>query len=110
MPTRVTEKSATLIDNIFSSMTFQNSFVIVSDISDHFPVLSDLLLPNMQAPRSSPSTSPYFVTEKNLEALKTKLQECQAPATNSTYGKHTKVLLQLVTYKNSQLIRIYSNH
>ena len=76
IPTRVTEKSATLIDNIFSSMTFQNSFVIVSDISDHFPVLSDLLLPNMQGPRSSRSTSPYFVTEKNLEALKTKLQEC----------------------------------
>jgi len=76
IPTRVTEKSATLIDNIFSSLTFQNSFVIVSDISDHLPVLSDLLLPNMQAPRFSPSTSPYFVTEKNLEALKTKLQEC----------------------------------
>ena len=74
--TRLTEKSATLIDNILSSLTFQNSFVIVNDISDHFPFLSDLLLPNMQAPRFSPSTLPYFVTEKNLEALKTKLQEC----------------------------------
>ena len=73
IPTRVTEKSETLIDNIISSLTFQNSFVIVSDISNHFPVLSDLLLPNMQAPQSSPSASLYFVMEKNLEALKTKL-------------------------------------
>ena len=110
MPTRVTEKSANLIDNIFSSMTFQNSLVIASDISDHFPVISDLLLPNMQAPRSSPSTSPYFITENNLEALKTKLQECQAPAANTTYGKDTKFLLELITYKNSKLIIIYSNH
>ena len=76
IPTRVTEKSATLINNLFFSLTFRNSFVIVNDISDHFPVLSDLLLPNMQAPRFSPSTSPYFVTENNFEASKTKLQEC----------------------------------
>ena len=38
--------------------------------------MTNPLLPNMQAPRFSPSTSPYFVTEKNLEALKTKLQDC----------------------------------
>ena len=76
IPTRVTEKSSALIDNIFLSLTFQNSFVIDSDTSDYFPVLSDLIFPNMQVPRFSPSTSPYFVTEKNLEALKTKLQKC----------------------------------
>ena len=39
-PKRITESSATLIDNIFSSLSSQNIAVIISDISDHFPVCS----------------------------------------------------------------------
>jgi hypothetical protein len=40
-PTRVTKDSATLIDNIFTTDNFNNSFqkgIIKADISDHFPI------------------------------------------------------------------------
>ena len=38
-PTRITEESATLIDNIFTSNPNNfNSGIIITDISDHFPV------------------------------------------------------------------------
>ena len=39
-PTRVTQKSATLIDNVFISKKLQNNFassILIDDISDHFP-------------------------------------------------------------------------
>ena len=37
-PTRVTERSATLIDNIYSnSSTIHSSAILINDISDHFP-------------------------------------------------------------------------
>ena len=39
-PTRVTQKSAALIDNVFISKKLQNNFassILIDDISDHFP-------------------------------------------------------------------------
>ena len=48
-PTRVTRKTATLIDNILLSQRLQQnttSKVIIDDISDHFPIL--VLLPNQK--------------------------------------------------------------
>ena len=40
-PTRVIETSATLIDNIFTTLQpFPDSGIIISDISDHFPVFA----------------------------------------------------------------------
>jgi len=42
-PTRVTERSATLIDNIFSNNIQDNDLlngILLTDISDHFPVFS----------------------------------------------------------------------
>ena len=41
IPTRVTPSSSTLIDNCFSNnfLTSHSSYVLVTDISDHFPVL-----------------------------------------------------------------------
>ena len=39
-PTRVTQKSATLIDNVFISKKLQSNFassILIDDISDHFP-------------------------------------------------------------------------
>ena len=41
-PTRITNNSATLIDNILISRSLQqnyNSFVVIEDISDHFACL-----------------------------------------------------------------------
>ena len=38
-PTRVTETASTIIDNIFNnSQPFPSSGIIISDLSDHFPV------------------------------------------------------------------------
>ena len=39
-PTRVTELSATLIDNIFSNSTPppETAGIVLSDISDHYPI------------------------------------------------------------------------
>ena len=40
-PTRVTNHSATLLDNIFSnSVQILNSAIILSDITDHFPIIT----------------------------------------------------------------------
>ena len=44
-PTRVTQKSATLIDNVFISKKLQHNFassILIDDISDHFPSLITL--------------------------------------------------------------------
>ena len=40
IPTRITNTTASLLDNIFSSLTLVQNFVLTSDISDHFPVFS----------------------------------------------------------------------
>lgn len=46
-PTRVTDTSCTLIDNIFCNVQpFPDSGIIVSDISDHFPVYARIDLDN----------------------------------------------------------------
>ena len=37
LPTRLTDTSATLIDNVFSNINFQSSGLLVSNLSDHFP-------------------------------------------------------------------------
>ena len=42
-PTRITQQSATLIDNIFISEILQHNFdsaVIINDISDHLPIIT----------------------------------------------------------------------
>ena len=54
-PTRVTRKTATLIDNILLSQKLQyeaNPKIIIDDISDHFPIL--VLLPNQKKAKKEP--------------------------------------------------------
>lgn len=44
-PTRVTHRSSTLIDNIYIPINFENNFnssVIINDMSDHFPCLTQI--------------------------------------------------------------------
>ena len=44
-PTRITENSSTLIDNIFSNFQpFPNAGIIISDLSDHFPIYTKVPL------------------------------------------------------------------
>ena len=46
-PTRVTETSSTLIDNIFCNIQpFPSAGIIISDISDHFPIFTKVDLQN----------------------------------------------------------------
>ena len=46
-PTRVTNNSATLIDNIFSNVIpHPDSYIILSDISDHYPIFTQFTLSN----------------------------------------------------------------
>ena len=54
-PTRVMQKSATLIDNVFLSKKLQNNFassILIDDISDHFP--SIVLLKNQKICNKEP--------------------------------------------------------
>ena len=54
-PIRVTQKSATLIDNVFISMKLQNNFassILIDDISDHFP--SIVFLKNQKICKKEP--------------------------------------------------------
>ena len=54
-PTRVTQKSATLIDNVFIGKKLQNNFtssILIDDISDHFP--SIVFLKNQKICKKEP--------------------------------------------------------
>jgi len=75
-PTRITNVSATLIDNIFTTLpTNVISGTIFSDISDHFPnfLVQKQLLQNPTRP--TPDTITYrLITEQTLNALTNALQ------------------------------------
>ena len=46
-PTRITNTSSTLIDNIFSNVIpHSDSYIILSDISDHYPIFTQFTLSN----------------------------------------------------------------
>lgn len=68
LPTRVTATSATLIDHIWSTFVENNigNFVIKTDITDHFPVVSSFNC-------SSTPSPPTFITKRTFtqEALHT---------------------------------------
>ena len=68
LPTRVTDTSATLIDHIWSTFVENNvgNYVIKTDITDHFPVVSLFECSNTPSP-------PTFITKRTFtqEALHT---------------------------------------
>ena len=71
-PTRITESTATLIDNIFVSGTSNvQSGIIVNDISDHFPVYT--LVSNVicnSSSKTNQSAGSRDFSEPNLSRLK----------------------------------------
>ena len=70
IPTRISNQSATLIDNVFSSIHSVKNEVLLSDTSDHFPVGVLLPLPRL-ARRIAPDNKPRFrYTPANIEKLK----------------------------------------
>ena len=73
-PTRVTDTSATLINNIVTNANLQNSIssIIYADISDHFPVFlqTHLLM--------EPAVKPCFICKSNFTE-DAKLRFIQSP-------------------------------
>ena len=70
IPTRISNKSATLIDNVVSSIHSVRNEVQLSDTSDLFPVGVLLPLPRL-ARRTAPDNKPRFrYTPANIEKLK----------------------------------------
>ena len=70
-PTRITDSSATLINNIFISSRLQEEYgsgIIISDISDHMPIF--LRLNGVHQPLTIHQTVTYRkVTDDNIKAL-----------------------------------------
>ena len=56
-PTRITDTSATLIDNLFCNiLPCPKSGILLSDISDHLPIFMYIQSPNSNVPNSSTSS------------------------------------------------------
>ena len=74
-PTRVTSTSATLIDNICCNiLPPPNSGILVSDISDHFPIFT--LFPFTSNTYSFPSGCFRNTSDANLRSFKSDLDSC----------------------------------
>ena len=68
-PTRITDTSATLIDNIFISGKLQKAYhseIIISDMSDHLPTVIKLL--NVKQDIKKQQTVTYRkITDENIK-------------------------------------------
>ena len=76
-PTRITQTSATLIDNVFVSSKLHHSFasgIIISDISDHLPTLT-LLKQTRLAEVTPLEFESRNLNEQKIQELNTHLQD-----------------------------------
>ena len=79
-PTRVTSKTVSLIDNIFTNFIFDTSLklkkgIIKSDVSDHFPVFSSLCSPSkIHKKHQKITTHKRVIHDTSLMAFKTDLR------------------------------------
>ena len=68
-PTRVSNHSATLLDNIFcNSLPLPESLIILSDITDHYPIMSFIHLQHSQN-KTYPIPARRRATPENLASL-----------------------------------------
>lgn len=94
-PTRITSKSATLIDNIFTnSKVHQTSGVIMTDISDHLPVF---ITTDLKIYRTNTEEEIEFRqhTEQNVKCFKSSLSNVDWEAVCSSEdesGAYTKFI------------------
>ena len=95
-PTRVTNNSATIIDNIFSNITRQTpkAGIILSDISDHFPIFVKLSM-NKSVNKETSNTPFRKITDDNITNLINNLDttDWSTVLTPRTQTMHTTVLL-----------------
>ena len=77
-PTRITETTATLLDNIFTNAnTLDNSGILLSDISDHLPVFAIFPFYNDVKKRSSFTFLRRDINEVNLNLFVIELRNIQ---------------------------------
>ncbi len=112
-PTRVTEHSATLLDNIITNITgyCMKSGVLYNDISDHFPVFNLL-----QIDSKITKTYEYIFkrtnTETNIEKLNIELNNAKWDDVfidenpDSAYDTFLSILTQLINKIMSTLEKI----
>ena len=71
-PTRIKDNSSTLIDNIFTNVQpLPKSAIILSDISDHFPIFASFPLLRTSVPKAYVHTRLF--TQDNILSLKSSL-------------------------------------
>ena len=70
LPTRVTETSSTLIDNIFTNHLIEHSSAVISsDLSDHYPIFTIIHKHNSVLFNSKSYTQPPNLSINNLSSL-----------------------------------------
>ena len=106
-PTRVTSKSVSLTDNIFTNFIFDTSLkfkkgIIKSDVSGHFPVFASLCSPSkIQKEYQKITIHKRVIHDTNLMAFKTDLRNVNwnsinhSPETNSKYETFFKIFSEL---------------
>jgi hypothetical protein len=76
IPSRITESTSSLIDNVFGTATFVQNYALVSDISDHFPVDSRYCFDKLTIERAGDSGKrPFRFGEMELTLLRSRLAE-----------------------------------
>ena len=106
-PTRVTSKTVSLIDNVFTSFIFETSLkikkgIIKSDVSDNFPVFVSLCSPSkIHKEHQKITVHERVIHEANLMAFKTDLRNVNwnsinhSPETNSKHKTFFKIFSEL---------------
>ena len=106
-PTRVTSKSVSLTDNIFTNFIFDTSLkfkkgIIKSDVSGHFPVFASLCSPSkIQKEYQKITIHKRVIHDTNLMAFQTHLRNVNwnsknhSPETNSKYQTFFKIFSEL---------------
>ena len=103
-PSRITNTSATLIDNIFISEKFHHSFdsaVLISDISDHLPLLC-LVKQTKILDKSPLEFQSRALTDDKLCAIKNKLyrvdwiRHLNSPGCNNNFNIYSNILKEVM--------------
>ena len=102
-PTRVTNQTATLIDNIFCNVVpLPESGIILSDISDHYPIFSRSSYNSNKKIISSQSFRK--VTTNNLARLNESLEDADWTEVYNTHDTNTAYNIFMTSFM-SQLDR-----
>ncbi len=117
-PTRITKKSSTLIDNIYLSSKLQRDFrsgLIISDISDHLPLITSTLK-NKRCKNESIAFTSRKVNKESIPKIRDGLKAIDwdllldgdtNPNVNVMYDKFVQVLSDTIDhYTTEKTVRI----